>query len=523
MKNNKKICLILLILCFLFPLFNVFFVVGEEPEDSFYAINESNNPTQWILQGSEISPIEDFHDDINMSYWASDDANEIYFEKLIPQQYDYILDNYTAWDYTEDSYYIGISSILQLDIFWDGMYWWVSATGEGIIYKYDSDWIYTGDSYNVGAQSIMPQSIFFDGTNWWITGINDNRIYKYNSDWIYTGDSYEIRCGDTPINLDMQDIFFDGINWWMAEGNTQRVWKYDSTWGYSAISYDVGSYTQGIYWDGINWWVVRNTDEVYKYNSDWTYTGDFYELGLGTLYYKNIFLAGTNWYILRSTRGSGRIYEYCAFYNISKNYFGSGYMYMQTDTTELISLKSTDYTTHYNLSSGDYFEVDFQTSSDSQINLILLKDGVVNKTLILSQSSNTNFNRHTVQISVDEFVEFDQLKISSTFEDTDNVKVYDIKTYKYTITGDYANFLVGAKSTHSIYLAPDIYNMRIFEGELEVVKENIIIGSTDYFYVYTPIKKDSNDDTIVIIVIVFIIGVVVSLGIGVYIIYKRRK
>ena len=29
-----------------------------------------------------------------------------------------------------------------------------------------------------------------------------------------------------------------------------------------------------------------------------------------------------------------------------------------------------------------YFEIDFETSSDSEISLILLKDGVVNKTLV---------------------------------------------------------------------------------------------------------------------------------------------
>jgi hypothetical protein len=176
--------------------------------------------------------------------------------------------------------------------------------------------------------------------------------------------------------------------------------------------------------------------------------------------------------------------------NINKNYFGSGYMYMQTDITESISLKSKDYGTHKTLSSGDYFEVDFQTNSDSQINLILLKDGSVNKALTLSPSGNTNFGRHTAKISVDELVEFDQLKISSTFEDKDNVKVYDIKTYKYTLTGDHADFYVGSKRDREVYLTPDIYNLRILEEGDEKVNVNVTIPATGVLdYIYTPIER----------------------------------
>ncbi len=175
---------------------------------------------------------------------------------------------------------------------------------------------------------------------------------------------------------------------------------------------------------------------------------------------------------------------------VNKNYFGSGYMYMQTDTTEGISLKSKDYGAHKTLNSGDYFEVDFQTNSDSQIDLILLKDGGVNKTLTLSPSGNDNFNRHTVQISVDETVEFDQLKISSTFEDEDYVKVYDIKTYKYTLVGDYADFYLGSRRTQVVNLTSSTYNLRIFDpyDGLKVVDENITIGIDDYFYIYEPVE-----------------------------------
>ncbi|TFG10125.1 MAG: hypothetical protein EU535_08520, partial [Promethearchaeota archaeon] len=149
--------------------------------------------------------------------------------------------------------------------------------------------------------------------------------------------------------------------------------------------------------------------------------------------------------------------------DVCKNYFGSGYMYMQTNTNELIGLLSKDYGTHKTLSSGDYFEVDLQTNSDSKIELKLYKDSSLQKTLTLSPSGNTNFNRHTVKISVSESLEFDQLKISSTFEDEDYMKIWDIKTYKYSLVGDSADFYLGSKRSKEIYLtASDSfpYNLR---------------------------------------------------------------
>ncbi len=191
---------------------------------------------------------------------------------------------------------------------------------------------------------------------------------------------------------------------------------------------------------------------------------------------------------------------YNSMYTISKKHNNSiaGYAYMQTNTTESISLNSTDYGTHYNLSSGDYFQIFFQTSSDSLINLILLKDGEVNTTLILSPSENTNFNNQTVKISIVEDLEFDQLKISSTFEDTDYVRIYDIKTYKYTLTGEEVEFYVGSHQDHSIYINPGDYNLGISEGEYNRVNDtwswtekynkNITIGSVDYYHIYQPME-----------------------------------
>jgi len=176
---------------------------------------------------------------------------------------------------------------------------------------------------------------------------------------------------------------------------------------------------------------------------------------------------------------------------MSKNYFGDDYMYMQTNILESIGLKSVDYGFHYTLASGDYYEIDCQTNSDSQINLILYKDGVVQKTLVVSPSGNTNFNRRTVKVVASENLEFDQLKIQSTFDDKDYVKIHDVKTYKYTPVGDYANMLVVSHGVKGIYLTPDEYNIRVYEliggGEYERINQNITIPETGQLqWVYVP-------------------------------------
>ncbi|MFX0024593.1 MAG: hypothetical protein ACFE9S_19920, partial [Candidatus Hermodarchaeota archaeon] len=146
-----------------------------------------------------------------------------------------------------------------------------------------------------------------------------------------------------------------------------------------------------------------------------TYNDEWVDINIGSPYYYYVFVSTTDTehaFMTRSKQYAGTDYDPRIRHHLSKIYYGSGYMYMQTDETETIALRSKDYGTHYNLSSGDYFEVDLQTSSDSQIDLILLNNSVVQKTLTLSQTGNTNFNKHIVQVSVDEVVEFDQLKIS---------------------------------------------------------------------------------------------------------------
>jgi len=370
----------------------------------FYAISESDHTTRWVLQGAEISPIEDFHDDINTNYWNLVDVSQHTMQISLTPTHDAMTTSF----YPDDPY--GTQSYIQL-------------------YSYPDPKTYAW----VNDPSI---------TNYLTSNYTDNselKIYHYSEE-----NSGYIEAYSTS-NFDETTITWNNQPDAIALLETTFL---PSTLGWKTIG--LGSNRS------VLWYRLHFNDTCYQ--------------------------------LWRSKEYSGTDYDPQIIHYLSKNYFGDGYMYMQTNTTETLALLSQDYGTHYTLNSGDYFEIDFQTNSDSKIELLLYKNSSLNKTLTLSPNGNTNFNRRTAQISVSETVEFDQLKIKSTFEDRDYVKIYDIKTYKYTVVGDYADFYVGSKRTHVVNLTSDLYNLRIFDEGTTVIDENITIGTSDFFYVYSPIE-----------------------------------
>ncbi|MBY9008822.1 MAG: DNRLRE domain-containing protein, partial [Candidatus Lokiarchaeota archaeon] len=377
-----------------------FEVVDSVP--NFDAISQSEVLSRWILQGADISPVEDFHDDINTDYWNLVGMSEsVIILELNPDVDAHVKSSQPSINYgAETSLSIG-KAIDHITV---------------IFLKTDFDDMYLSNNIT-----------------------NDGKI-----------DLYQISMSSTPS--------------WVNIYETTSFEEMSITWNNQPAKGDYISQTYDA--SGWNEWVSLNLSDTIP---------EYYMFEIDVV---------DDWRGYSSSEAGSNNPKIT--YDISKNYFGSGYTYMQTNETETIALQSIDYTSHYTLNSGDYFEVDFQTSSDSQINVILLKDGEVQKSLVLSQSGNTNFNRHTAQISVSEDLEFDQLKISSTFEDTDNMKVYDIKTYKYTLTGDYKDFHVSPNSQKAVYLTPDTYNLRIFEEGDTKVDVNLTIPVPDNHYLYIP-------------------------------------
>ena len=156
--KNKKTCSILLVLCFLFPLFNAFIDVRGN-QDNFYAISESNNPTQWILQGNDTLEVV-FHDDININYWDLYNVSENSFKKNISEASNYLLDNFSVLDeYSGMHFDVGVQSSDPYGITWDGSNFWVLDEDDREVFKYNSTGDYTGTSFGAWGQASLPLQI----------------------------------------------------------------------------------------------------------------------------------------------------------------------------------------------------------------------------------------------------------------------------------------------------------------------------------------------------------------------------
>ena len=275
---------------------------------------------------------------------------------------------------------------------------------------------------------------------WWVLGednsANELRVYKYYSNWTYTENS-----------ILLLDEYFGG-DWGMIE------------------------------WDGANWW-YRDFSHVYKFDVNWS------SYGIEYLRYANsIVKKDSLFYKIDSRLMSGIINIYFSedsiVYNISKNFQGNGYTYIQTDKSEEIGVISPVYNPNISLKLGDCLKVDFQTNSDSEIKLELINDGLEVKELVLNSG----------QIFLDENVEFDQIRFSSLFKEQDYLKIFDIKCYNVTNIVHYTEFYVDPFQSYSIYLTPTTYNLKILEGGEIKVDENIVILSFEDFYYtyYSPIQ-----------------------------------
>lgn len=455
---------------------------------NFEAISESDYTTRWILYSNDTTPIMDFHDDINTNAWILDGISERYFGAFLDESY--LFDNNTfndVWNYNDFHFDTSGESNDALDFAWDGTFFWILDYLDTEVYKYTSAGVYTGIHFDISGETTGALGIVWDDSNFWITDRWSDRVYKYTSAGVYTGTSFST----VAATADPYGIAWDGTFFWITHFVGNGVYKFTSAGVYTGTSFSIGGAPLdpcGIAWDGTHFWLSeRDTEEVYKYTSTGVYTGIHFDTsGETTNKLYGIAWDGTDLLVL--DENGDEIYKYEKFYDISKNYYGSGYTYMQTNTTELISLLSSTYATNYTLSSGGYLEVDFQTNSDSKIDLILLRNGTIQKTLIISQSGNTDLTKHTAQVIVNEDVEFNQLKISSTFEDTDYVRIYDVKTYNHTITGDSADFYLGSKRSKSIILEPYIYSLSIYEEGIKKVEKVIeLIYDTLYQEIYQPI------------------------------------
>ncbi|KKN01864.1 hypothetical protein LCGC14_1123460, partial [marine sediment metagenome] len=262
---------------------------------------------------------------------------------------------------------------------------------------------------------------FGSGTNF---GSLTSLVAKYSgggSEW------YRFYAGtDTDFEL-----YFDENQTWVDQFDTSiyfRKTSQDTIYPliyYSATSFDESTIT----WDN-----QPGLGTLLANPAIWGY-GFTVDLGEGRI--------KTGWFVVRDSDNpldpiTVRSSEYGSsapgllnYYNKFYQNTGSGYAYMQTDTTETLGLKSPIFS-DVSLSEGDLFTVDLQTTSDNA-QLKLYDGGVLQKTINVL-TANVEYDRQEVEVYVDSDVTFDQVKITSELTDTEYLKLYDIEADHWTFS-----------------------------------------------------------------------------------------
>ncbi|KKM99168.1 hypothetical protein LCGC14_1150580, partial [marine sediment metagenome] len=407
-----------------------------------------NNTLTMAINSTDISrpDSEIYLDDLSNSNWYLDGVPLDSFTVKTSEISNYLTDSsilIPEWNYTGVSY--PVTQNHRRIRYHDG-YWYILYND--VVYKYDSDWIFTDISYDLVDvdTDVIDMRFNDDDGYWWVISSSAMSVYKYYENWTYTGTDYPSPSGNT-FCMD----YLDGYWYILTQGvgmqgipPTVNLY-YADNWTYTGITYDIPYATTRLYSaNDVNYfegyWYVSDNDEGYtyivKFYPNWTRVGeinDFLVLDYGTN--TNYFdTDGNYWYA--SNGFHNEIFKYSTSTSvISKFYQGNGYVYMQTNTTETVSLKSQTFTP-VDLIINDYFSIELQSTAPF-IDLQLLNSGSVVRTLTVL-SDNINYGYQTIIVPIDEDITFDQLMFTGILDDTEYFKVYNINvtrtpTFDFTI------------------------------------------------------------------------------------------
>ncbi|KKK59020.1 hypothetical protein LCGC14_3038570, partial [marine sediment metagenome] len=124
------------------------------------------------------------------------------------------------------------------------------------------------------------------------------------------------------------------------------------------------------------------------------------------------------------------VIRYDDVYTISKKHNNAidNYIFVQTDTTETLTIESWDFGENLTFW-GEDLSITHQTTSTKQINVLLVNDDVIQLTIELSANGNGDFTSHTEDLSITSNVIFDQIKFTGEFDDTKYLKVTHIEIH----------------------------------------------------------------------------------------------
>ena len=408
----------------LISLFNFSFLIFHQ---NYYP---SGNFETILCLSNDLVYSEEF--DGSLYSWSLEGVSDPYLYAYSSEFTDYIIEDQNFiknfWHYSEEYYNIPPHIVDHASIHYENGFWWISDTFMDTIRKCYDNWTHTGESYSVGAQETFPKSIFYHDGFWWVTGQSSYAVHKYFNNWTFTGESNSVSAEGSP-----SDIYYKNSNWWMLSESNKRVYMYYDNWSYTGINYYLGSQDKWPrsldYWDGF-WWILgESSDRIYKYFNNWTFTGEMFSI-FGLDYFTNDIhiIDGVLWY-MGSYTDSVYKFNYEDLYQIPKINVKEDYIFVQTDSSELLILSSPN-TLDLTLQVNSRIEITFNTSSTNRIDLYLLNDASYLSSFLLSPQGNNNFNTRTIEFTIEEEISFDQLRFIGDFMPSHNLKVDQIKIYK---------------------------------------------------------------------------------------------
>lgn len=306
-----------------------------------------------------------------------------------------------------------------------------------VVRKYTMNWVDTGTSYDFSGALTWAYDITRDPDGYWyIRGLPISTVYKFNPDWSYTGTSIDIDYGYAGNE---HDIYFDLINafatsYSLTEDALFRI--YDNDWGDLDIDYSLTDL-------GIS-------------------------RPLAFDYYNGYF------YIADCNTGSEMIYQISIENTtIAKNYQGRGMLYCQTDQTELLKLNSPDL--NLQIIAGDKIEIIYKTNSPNRIDFNLMNSGTERYSFTLSPQGNSDFNKKSVILTLDEDFSIDQLQFSGIFNDMKYLMVYNVSVFR---NNELYTFYLNPFGRKDIFLPFQYYDVYIYENGYFAELKNITSSLT---------------------------------------------
>jgi len=454
---------------------------------NFEGVSESPYSTYWKLLGSGTTVVERFSDDMDAGTWDLDGVGSRTFEKTVVESVDYLLNNYSLsnnFGYTGTHWYTFAQTDFPSEITWDGTNFFIIDMINDEVYKYTAAGAYVS-SWDTSVQTNNPSGITWDGTNFFIIDMTDEEVYKYTAAGAY------VSSWDTSVQTNSPNgITWDGTNFFILDAGDKEIYKYTAAGAYVS-SWDISVQTNspsGITWDGTNFFILDAGDEeVYKYTaagayvSSWEVSGHDIPIG--------ITWDGTNFFIYYFN--TEVVYEYAPNNIISKYYYGGSLIYMQTDVTETLNLRNTQYGSDISVVEGEYMYF-YVNSTTENVKVKFYDDGVeqIEYTLL---ENNVNPNNQTILFNIDSDFTFDSLEfIGEDMSDVEYFVCYGYEVYGYTSSERVYDMYVDPDGKDTLMCQFGNYTLEIYErdgGSFSLQEsQNITLTESLLTVIYVPAR-----------------------------------